>query len=493
MQGMNWQRNLIRCCLRWVGPLLGVCSLLVGSTDKVCPTTPDWGLKVYDGCLDSHETATEATQIGPFTTLAILYVNGYGYFGTHRTYQRLLYKGRILASEVSDVQPWNGLSSPVLFADWYVGDDLGSLHLIYERGRQPIVERIVRSGSGWRADQQFPYGYPLQSGTRYFPRTFGGFDAGFLLDVLPTRLTKLPLGPEGVSVPSVQSLAGIAPDGTAYAYADSETNPSAVVVVNADGTLRDPIPIPFTTLALGFGPNINLFDPLWRWFGLTFKWEKDTRGRWDIRPTWADAAASASNPVEEPFIDGVSGYHSCFVSANRACLQGWRPVHDGASRFGDCCLSRYVYEPAEQTQAFGADVQAVVYSKSAASNSGYRLLLNSPADRVIATLTTRLQGRKVQFVRTDQCKNFAPDYDECIARLNQTFHPNGQLSQELLSAIFRATDNTAIFVTPTVAFAVYAAPKGRTWVDTLARYALPMSKAPDTKQSLAMSDGTNQY
>jgi hypothetical protein len=314
------------------------------------------------------------------------------------------------------------------------------------------------------------HGYPLRHGVRYFPRYLGEHDAGFLLRVLPTRLTKLPPGPKGASITSVLSLAGIAPDGKAYVYTDSHETPSVVVVVDADGTVRDPVPIPITSLSSSVGPDSNPFEPVWRWFAATFTWQKDAHGRWAIIPTWAHAGIAPANPVEEPFIDAVAGYKSCFASANPACLQGWRFLEDSGARFGDCCLSRYAYEPIKPTRAFESDVMAIVYSRSVTSDSGYKLLLNAPRDQVIATLTKRLKSREVPFVRTDQCPNLASESAPCIDLLKQTIRWKDQVSPSLLWTIFSASENAAVFMTPTAAFAVYAAANGRTWVDTLARY-----------------------
>jgi hypothetical protein len=384
---------------------------------------------------------------------------------------------------VDDIKPWAGLSGTVLFADIYEGDlGVSRLHLIYERAGQPIVERVDVGSNGWAADHEFPYGYPLDSGVRYFPRYVESRNAGFLLSAFPTRLTSLPLGPEGMRVPWVQSLAGIAPDGKAYAYTDSHMTPSAVVVVDADGTVHAPVPIPFTALTLRVQPGANPFEPIWRWFAVAFTWQKDQRGRWEIVPTRESPAISAANPVEEPFIDASTGYQACFASANPVCLQGWRLQQDSAALLGDCCLSRYAYAPTQLTRAFEANVVAMVYSKSVTGDSGYRLLLNAPPDRVVAAMSKRLQIRKVPFVRTDECPNIATDNAACIAALKQSINwktdPTGD---QILSVIFRAGENTAVFMTPTVAFAVYAAPDGRTWIDTLARYDLSLSDNANSK------------
>jgi hypothetical protein len=98
--------------------------------------------------------------------------------------------------------------------------------------------------------------------------------------------------------------------------------------------------------------------------------------------------------------------------------------------------------------------------------------LSASPDRVIATLSKRLKSRKVPFVCADQRPNLASDDDECIVRLKQTFHWKDQVSPDHLGVIFGTVENGAVFMTTTVALAVYAAPNSRTWVDTLARYDL---------------------
>lgn len=486
MRQMDWQSRLARTCWRRLCCLFVACSVLAGCTGKACLDSSDSGTKVYDGCLGRHESVTDATQVGPFTTLDISYSEPYGYLGAHLNYQRILYKGRILARQVDDVQAWTGLSSTVLFANIYEGDLSASrLHLIYERAGRPVIERVDIGIDGWVANYEFPYGYPLHGGVRYFPRYVGSRDAGFLLGVVPTRLTKLPLGPQGIRVPRVQSLAGIAPDGKAYAYTDSRLTPSAIAVVDADGAVRAPVPIPFTSLAHSVQPDTNPFEPIWRWFAATFTWQKDERGRWGIVPTRAPPAIPTVNPVEEPFIDAITGYQACFASDNPVCLKGWRFQQDSAAHFGDCCLSRYAYVPTEPTRAFEADVAAMVYSSSFTADSGYQLLLNALPNRVIAALTKRLRSRKVPFVRADECPNLASDDAACIARLTETIHwKNDTVGRKILSVIIRASEKHAVFMTPTVALAVYAGPHGQTWVETLARYDLGASAGTESKPKL---------
>lgn len=455
---------------------LWLCSLLLacfspGCAARECPATPDAGLEAYGRCLERHETVTAATQAGPFTTLDISYSAGSGYFtSTHNTYKRILYKGRVVAPKVEAAQTWSGPPGSVLFADWWEHDDKGKLHLMYERAGQPVVERIEQGGSGWDASYEYPYGYPLQAGTRYFPRYLGGFDSGFLLSVLPTRLTRLPLGPQGVNVPWTQSLAGIAPDGKAYAYSNSRTAPSGIVIVDADGTLRDPVPIPVTTLPANMGPGANPFEPVWRWFSASFAWQKDAQGRWQIVPAWAGSAAATANPVEELFIDAEAGYRNCFAGAVAHCLKGWRPIPDVATRLDDCCLSRYAYEPIAPWQAFGADVVAVVYSKGLSGNSGYQLLLDAPPERVVEAIGKRLNSRGASFVRSDKCANFASRENDCRAQLIRNNHWDDPESADRLVGISAVAAQALVFVTPTAAFAFYPESNGRTRVVTLARY-----------------------
>jgi hypothetical protein len=88
----------------------------------MCPDTANADVTVYDKCLARHESFTDATQVGPFTALAVRYSESYGYFGGHHTYQRVLYKGRTLVRKADDVRPWRGLSSTALFAVFFERD-----------------------------------------------------------------------------------------------------------------------------------------------------------------------------------------------------------------------------------------------------------------------------------------------------------------------------------------------------------------------------------
>ena len=480
MQEIYRQVSHTRPGVRWLCVLLIVCSVLCGCTDNPCLDNSNEGATVYDRCLSRHESVTSATRLEPFTVLTISYDEPYGYWGAHLMYQRILHKDRVLTKKVDSVQPWSGLSNSVLFADFYEGD-ASSLHLIYEREGRPIVERIDAGRDGWFATHDLPYGFPLHPGVRYFPKYVSGNDAGFILSVLPTRVTILPAGPEGVRVPSVQSLAGIAPDGNAYAYADSRMTPSAVVVVDKDGMVHDPIPIPFTSLAISVRSDANPFEPLWHWFNFTFTWQKNERGRWEIVSKWVSPSATPANALEELFINAFNGYKACFVSDNPACFQGWKLQENRNAQSSDCCLSRYAYAPTKPTEAFSANVEKLVYSALVTSGSGYQMLLNAPPELVIATLSKRLKSRNVPFVRGDQCPDVALNESSCIAQMKQSIKWKDSVSHDVLGAIFSACEIGAVFVTPTVALAIYSAPNGQTWVDTLARYDQSAQQEKDEK------------
>jgi hypothetical protein len=90
-------------------------------------------------------------------------------------------------------------------------------------------------------------------------------------------------------------------------------------------------------------------------------------------------------------------------------------------------------------------------------------------------MSNRLKGRMVPFVRADQCSNELDD--ACTVLLQQTIQWNDPMAPGQLRQILSAAEHGAVFMTPTVALAVYAAPNGKTWVDTLARYDLSVAGA----------------
>lgn len=447
-----------------------VCSVLLGCSDKPCTDNPNSSSPGYDNCLFRYESVESTRQFGPFTVLRIRYTEPFGHWGADFAYERVLYKGRILMKKVDFVRPWLGLPETVLFVEFYEGD-ASSLHLTFERDGQPIIERIDAGNDGWVGTDHFPNGFPLHRDIRYFPRSIGAKDAGFLLGVLPTRVTTLPLGPQGVRVPWIQQLVGIAPDGKSYAYTDSNETPTAVVVVDDNGLVHDPIPIPFTSLLLNQRPGENTFGSVRHWFSNTFIWKKSAAGYWEIMPKWRPSSDQNTNPVEEVFIDAANGYKACFASVNSACVPGWEAVKDDPQS-SDCCLSPYIYRPSNPTRVFGRKLLKLVYSKSLTSDSGYHVQLDASREAVAAALTERLKIRNIPFVRVDKCSNIASDEEECMAQLRKTVNWRDSPDHYVIDAIFRSAHVGAVVVTPTVALAIYSDSNNKTWINTLTRYDL---------------------
>jgi hypothetical protein len=455
---------------KWLIALLITSSILSGCNDRKCIKASAKDTAVYDECLFRYESVAKVRQFGPFTALTVRYVEPYGYWGADFTYERILYEGQILKKKVDSVSEWRGLAETVLFVEFLSGDE-SSLHLVYEHAGRPIAERIDVGNYGWAGTSEFPHGFPLSAGVRYFPRYVGAKDAGFLLAALPTRVTKLPLGPQGVRVPWVQILAGIAPDGKSYAYSDSRETPSAVVVVDADGAVHEPIPIPFTSLGLKADPDTGALEPLWNWFGKTFIWQRNPDGRWEIVPKWASHSGQTENSVENVFIDAANGYKVCFANDNSACLSGWLPMRKTDTQANDCCLSPYVYSPLKPIRVFNGDLIKLVYSESITPGSGYQVELDASSDVVVKALTERLQQREVPFVRVDKCPDLVSNERECIAILKRTVRWKDPIDQSVVDNILRAAKAGVVVVTPTAALGIYAGQNGQTWIDTLARYA----------------------
>ena len=446
-----------------------VCSTLLGCNEKPCVDGLIGSPAAYNNCLLKYESIERTRQFGAFTVLTIRYTEPSGDWGADFQFERVLFKGRILKKNVDYVRQWIGLSETVLFLEFYDGD-AGTLHLTYERGGRAIVESIDAGRYGWVATYEYPNGFPLSDNVRYFPRYVGANDAGFLLRALPTRITALPSGPEGVRAPWIRVLAAVAPDGKAYAYTDSTKTPSVVVVVDDNGFVHDPIPIPFTFPALGIRSGENMFEPVWQWFNDSYVWEKNAQGGWEVARKSNYKAAHSTNPVEEVFIDAMNGYKTCFASHSPGCLSGWRNETSTITQLDYCCLSPHIYTPSKPLRVFGGNLVRLVYSRSTASGSGYQVQLDASSASVITALEDRLKTRKVPFVRVDDCPDLASKERECIARLKRNVNWKDSTDRDFIGSIFSAAGNGAVFVTPTVALAIYSAPNDQTWIDTLARY-----------------------
>lgn len=449
--------------------ILLLCMLVTACSRSPCASTTSTGETNYDRCLRKYESVTAVRPFGPFTVLDIHYSEPFGYFGAKLTYHRILHNGRTLIKRADRLQDWPEARRAALLVEYPGKDGLRTyLHLLYEQGGEPVIERIVEGDAGWVANEQFSYGYPLGPHRRYFPRYIGAPDAGFLLSIFPTQVVTLPSGPQGVGVPWAQALAGIAPDGSAYAYTDSETAPSVLVLVNGDGQIGDPQPISITSPVSAKETRTNPFDPLWRWFSASYRWEKNTADRWRIVEIERSSVIRASNPIEELFVDASGGYPTCFDPKNPSCLSGWHLVANPGEVLGDCCISRYVYSPDRRTTAFDTDVLVIAFSRGLAPAAGYKLLLNATPAQVSAALEERLVSRRIRFASSSECETDAA-YEAMFDQIVQLEDPieHDELFRATLAA---CSSNAKVFVTASGALAVYPASSGRSWIYTIGRY-----------------------
>lgn len=449
------------------------CAFLAGCTASNCVNIKAMDDARFASCISSRESLKTVKEYEPFTALELDYSSGHGSLSYIDAYTRLLHRGRVVVPKARNIAPWENLPRTVLFADFSEKNlDAGNLHIVYEQAGKAVVDIIPPTNGGYTADHAFPYGFPMGPGTRYFQAIFEPDNAGFLLQVFPTRITRLPLIPNGIRIPFIKNLAGIAPDKQAYAYTDDSTAPSVIGIVDSDGTVHDPLPIPFQPLEASADPLANPFEPLWRWFAASYEWQHDHSGKWNVVPVLKHPANPPANPVEELFIDGIAGYRTCFSSANALCSQQWQLQKEQPAGLTDWYLSPYRYVSRASTRAFDANVTTLIYSRSSLANqSGYQLLLEALPAHVIAALNKRLQDRGIPFVRIDQC----PDVDAyentaCKARLQKTIRWHDTLSDENLRILFRSAKDSIIFMTPTLAFGVFPAPGNRAFLSTLARY-----------------------
>lgn len=467
--------------LKRLGRLGVLCAFLPGCTPSNCVDMAAHDDDRFVACLLPHESLKSVKEYGQFTALELHYNSGPGSLGHIDAYTRLLYRGRTVVPQARDIARWDNLPQTVLFADFVEKNlDAGTLHIVYEQGDKAVVETIhPLVNDSYTADYEFPYGFPMGPGRRYFQAIFEPDNAGFLLQVLPTRVTRLPLIPDGIRIPFIKVLAGIAPDGQAYAYTDDRTAPSVIGIVDSDGTVHDPVPIPFQPLETSADPHANPFEPVWRWFAASFAWQRDKSGKWTVAPLPTHPVKLPANPVEELFIDGIAGYRTCFSGANAHCSQQWQLQKEQPAGLADWYLSPYRYTPPVATRAFDANVSTLLYSRASGNQSGYQLLLDAPPDQVIAALNKRLQDRGIPFVRIDRCPGVASyENTACKAQLQKTIHWHDTLSDEDLRQLFRSAEDSIVLMTPTLALGVYPAPGNRTFISTLARYDVSAARNP---------------
>lgn len=434
-------------------------------------------MPLYEGCLARHETLKNVTELDPFTVLTIDYYKpgwgGYYFSDVNDKYFRILHDERVVLQRADGVEEWEGTGRNVLLATVEMLDD-GGLHLLDAAADDAVVRHLVTGVNHWEGEKNFEHGYPWGPGRRYLPRRYHSNDAGFLLDLDPIRLHLLPLGSTGITEPMITTLAAVSPDGRAYAYVDSRATPSAITIVTADGDQRDPVALPLTELVSN-APDINPYEPLRSWFATSYIWETDRAGVWNIVPHRpVSASSSMTDTLEDLFTDATYGYRQCFAPGNRHCLPGWELVKEPEALTGFCCNPSATYAPTKSVKAFDARVVALSLRRLNNGGSGYGLVVESDATKLVATLERRLRKRKIPFVRADRCPDLATSHESCERKLHDTInwqHPPNNTS--VLSRILFEAEKNIVFLTPTLAFGLYPDDRGRTWILPLARYVMP--------------------
>lgn len=438
----------------------------------------------YASVLDSKESVTEAVPDGQFALLSVYYSSGAGgyFFSSQRSFLRLVYRDQVIIKESYSIKRWTELDQPV-----YLGDDNEGLNralkVVHEEAGKVFVETVAVNDDGYVATDAFPYGYPVAAGMRYFP---GSFKSGFLLRAFPFRQIVLPDVPKDSGL-RANTLAGIAPDGKSFAYVDSEYAPAVVMVVDAGGKWRAPIPLPKIYLAEHHG-DVNPYIRLWDWARTTLAWHRNGAGEWDVQPTAAAFGAAQpgkarksgqlgkpgkiGNPPEELFISDQSGYRTCFAASNAACLATWRAANAAElAAFPDGQAPLFAYVPLAPTEVFGAQVSMLMYENSCCTrhSAGYSVYLDGTPEAVIAQFAKRLASRKIPFVRVDQCPLRTDERETCASQLKERLHRPQSVGRDLERAIDSMKDDGVMFVMPTMAVMVRARKEGGTEMATVLR------------------------
>jgi len=258
--------------------LVFIAGLMTGCQSEPAPTG------VYAKYLKPGEEVTKAVVQERFVMLSIFYHTGSGYFtSTQQRYMRLIHRDKIVVKKSRLIEPWQGLGRPVYFAE--IDDDLPtSNYLIYEAAAKPIVKRIdagdpTSDYTTRIATEQYYFGFPMQTGLRYFP---GRLAPGFLLSVFPISVKILPNTYKDHRSYFVPVLASISPDGKSYVYVDSADAPSIVMVVDDVGEVRAVGPRSVVHLPPEPAPEINPYERLWSWFSATYAWRRNSVGQWNV-------------------------------------------------------------------------------------------------------------------------------------------------------------------------------------------------------------------
>jgi len=454
-----------------LGPAMLATSLLTG-----CFSTMHYKPEgKYAKTLFDDEDVTKAVPHGEFTKLTVRYLGGGSYMTSGEVIsERLIYRDKIVIKEARQLEPWSELDTPAFFAEVYE-DYYWRDFLIHEVDGKPVVERIEQGTPG-RDDTQrvatrgFNFGYPLRQGVRYFPRAM---TPGFLLSVFPMKVSVLPQPVDLLKRLAANQLAAVSPDEKSFAYVDDMNAPSFVMVVDDNGERRDPIPIPRVELAPRPESDVNPYDRVRTWFNATYKWQRDSNGKWAAEPL-APVTPPAANPAEEIFLSERTGYRSCFTAADAHCLDNWHQ----ASRDEVVKAIPYdpaqpmVYAPSVPTQAFGANVKLLAYETSSGIYSGYTLYSDSPPAQVMAEYAKRLESRRIPYVRSDQCthKQWWPDCDDLIKSKLNIGPSNNRLRDLVIDA---ARGPATVFILPDMLVSLLTTKDGGTVMRTAYRGKLP--------------------
>lgn len=349
----------------------------------------------YAKWLKNGEEVKSTEQVGPFTILHIHYrPSGWGSFhGTGNSLDRVLHAAKVVVEESQISKPWAGTSEPAILSYIYAGDK-SPLNVVYERKDKPVVERV----NGERAG--LTVGEAVGPGLRYFDAE-SPTQSGFLLKAFPLQVVPVPKGVERLHI---SYLAGFTPDFKAFAFIDSLTAPTVVVVADAHGNVGEPIPVPAAPGDKREPSGDRPTELSRAWFDSHFSWQKNAAGRWDVVRTAGSApAATMENPVEELFLDASVGYRNCFSSGALACLRGWQRVPEAGKALQErfCCETPYFFKPLQPTTAFGAPVRGLAYA-SAATGSAYHLVVDAPLEVVVRELRARIGSRGLKHLVNEQ-------------------------------------------------------------------------------------------
>lgn len=448
--------------LVWWGAAL---SMLAGCNPFTEPPTGQ-----YADVLERGEKTVKAEPYGRFTALSVEYRQGGGsLMSTRNESMRLIHDEKVVVRNTDAIERWTDFAEPVYFTR--LGDEYKLLALVHERAGKAEVVRVPAAVNGYRGTQQYPHGFPLAPGIRYFPVSQL---PGFLVSAMPVAITPLPTAANGGDSLQLHALAAVSPDGKSFAYVDSEYAPSVVMVVDADGRRREPLPLPRFYLADQPVYAGNPYAHLWAWSRGALSWYKNAAGSWDVEPEgMAPVPADAGRAVEQLFISDQTGYRSCFAAAHRACLPGWRAASAAELRTAQSQgdeVPPFAYAPQQAVTAFGGQVQLLRFAGDCCAVPSYHLYLDGAPDAVAAQLSTRLRQGKTPFVRVDQCPRRSGNDGKCAAQLAQQLgrpESQGRALENLLDTM--EEQQGVAFVMPTLAVMVRANGQGGSIIQTLMR------------------------